>query len=72
MESGLLNILEAFCGIIFQCMLRTHNLRSFSKKNCINCLLNLILKDKPTISAYIIFRVSDLAVSTSFSSVLLN
>ena len=73
MESGLLNILEPFCGIIFQCISRTHHLRSFSKKNCIKCLLNLILQDKPTIiSAYIILRVSDLAVSASFSSVLLN
>ena len=31
----------------------------FKKKNCIKCLLNLSLKDKPTISAYIILRVSD-------------
>ena len=66
MESGRLNILEPFCGIIFQSILRTHHLRSFSKKNCINCLLSLILKDKPLISAYIILRVSDLAVSASF------
>ena len=66
-ESGLLNIMEPFCGIIFQCILRTRHLRSFPKKNHIKCLLNLILKDKPTIiSAYIILSVSDLATSASF------
>ena len=63
MESGLLSILEPFYGIIFQCILRTRHLRSFKKKNYIKCLLNLILKDKPMISACIILRVSDLAVS---------
>ena len=66
MESDLLSILEPFCGIILKCILRTHHLRSFSKKNYIKYSLNLILKDKPTISAYIILRVSDWAVSASF------
>ena len=42
---------------------KDHHLRSFKKKNNIKCLLNLILKDEPMISEYIILRMSDLAAS---------
>ena len=67
MESDLLNILEPFCGIIFQCLLRTHHSMSFSKKNCKNFLLSLILKvTEPMISTCMNLRVSDLAVSALF------